>query len=146
MNVDSFVIRVAEPSDATEAARLFTQLGHTMSCEQVAERWQKFSTAGNTAFVVDRNDGSLAGVLTTSCTAVLHRTELVGRITTMIIDEPDRGRGLGRRLVESAEAHLLRLGCGLLEITSNDRLSDAHAFYGRLGYERTSIRFVKRLC
>ena len=48
-------------------------------------------------------------------------------------------------LVEAAEQWCARSGCELVEVTSNDRRTAAHAFYRHMGYERTSIRFFKKL-
>jgi hypothetical protein len=53
------------------------------------------------------------------------------------------GRASGGSLVAAAESLLANAGCGLLEITSNVRLTEAHSFYCHLGYEQTIFRFAK---
>ena len=139
------LIREANEQDAPELARLLTALGHATDAAQVRERWMPWHDAGNSALVAARADGSLSAVATLHCTWVLHRPAPVGRITALIVDEADRGKGIGRALVARAEKLLADSGCGMLEITSNQRLVDAHEFYRHLGFEETSARFMKKL-
>jgi GNAT superfamily N-acetyltransferase len=136
-------IRRATAADAAEVARLFTVLGHPTTAEEAAARWPRFEADGNLAFVAQRDDGTLGGVITIHHMTVLHRPKRVGRITGLVVDVVLRGRGVGKALVAAAEAELKGTGCGLLEVTSNLRRADAHAFYERLGYERTSLRLAK---
>ena len=138
-------LRRARASDAPELARLFTTLGHATVATDVAARWPQWATAGNSALVAVRSDGVLAGVVTLHQMLVLHRPRPVGRITALVVDASARGQGLGRALVDAAEAAFSDAGCGLLEITSNVRLNEAHTFYRHLGYEETSVRFAKVL-
>ena len=87
----------------------------------------------------------IVGAIGLHSTRTPHRTRPVGRIIVLVVSEPSRNRGFGRLLVEEAERRLAKLGCGLIEVTSHDRLGEAHAFYKHLGYERTSLRFAKPL-
>jgi GNAT superfamily N-acetyltransferase len=139
------VIREANEHDAPELARLLTALGHATGVHDLRTRWIPWRDEGNSALVAAREDGTLAGVATLHRTWVLHRSQPVGRITALIVDEADRGTGVGRALVTGAEQWLTDSGCGLVEITSNARLVDAHEFYRHLGYEQTSARFMKKL-
>ena len=138
-------IRSATPHDATELARLLTQLGHPTAPSDITANWDAWRNEHNDALVAPREDGTLAGVVTVHSMLVLHRRRPVGRITSLIVDAPVRGEGIGRALMTAAEAVLAARGCGLLEITSNARRTDAHAFYERLGYAKTSVRLAKEI-
>lgn len=139
------LIREANEQDAPELARLLTALGHPTDAEGVRARWHSWKAEGNSALVAARGDGTLSGLATVHKTWALHRPKPLARITSLVVDEPDRGRGIGRALVAAAEKWLADAGCGILEITSNHQRQDAHEFYRHLGYEQTSARFMKKL-
>jgi GNAT superfamily N-acetyltransferase len=138
-------IRGAHCDDAEEIARLLSQLGHLTTSQELVQRWPAWAEAGNSALVAPRADGTLAGLAVLHRMHVLHRPRPVGRVTALVVDLDVRERGLGRALVDAAEAACRAAGCGLMEITSHVRLVDAHGFYAHLGYERTSLRFAKTL-
>jgi GNAT superfamily N-acetyltransferase len=131
--------------DADELARLLTLLGHPTTAQEVRERWDVWTAERNEGFVAEREEGGLAGAVTLHRRRLLHRPLPVGRVTALIVDEDVRGRGIGRRLMDAAEESLGGAGCGIIELTSNLRLTAAHAFYQRLGYEQTGVRLAKTL-
>jgi GNAT superfamily N-acetyltransferase len=90
-------------------------------------------------------EGEVMACLSTSIMRVLHRPAPVGRISMMVVDERVRNRGIGAALVRAAERLLAERGCYMVEVTSHVRRTDAHRFYERLGYERTSVRLARTL-
>ncbi|MDW8804534.1 GNAT family N-acetyltransferase [Streptomyces scabiei] len=53
----------------------------------------------------------------------------------------ERGSGLGTQLIEWAVDSSRRLGCQLVQLTSDATRADAHRFYERLGFEATHVGF-----
>ena len=134
-------IRPARPGDAAGIAALLAKTRFAAAEREIAARLPRLKK--EPPLVAER--GAVIGFLTWHVTPVLHRPAPVGRITMLEIAEQERRRGTGRALVEAACERLRAKGCGLVEVTSNADLSGAHAFYRKLGFERTSYRFAKTL-
>jgi ribosomal protein S18 acetylase RimI-like enzyme len=137
-------IREAKPSDAGEIVKLNRLLGAEVSAKTV-QKGIKALARDRLAPLVATLDKNVVGVCSINLMMTIHRDCPVGRISHLVVAEQARGQGIGRMLTEAAEQRLKKLGCGMVEVTSNDRLAKAHAFYRHLGYERTSIRFMKKL-
>ena len=63
----------------------------------------------------------------------------------VLVAERARGLGVGRALIERAEAVGKSLGASRLMVTTHVRRADAHAFYERLGFEFTGRRYVRAI-
>lgn len=138
------MIRRAGGGDAEALARLIGQLGYEVSAGEVVDRLALMEAEGRAVLVAERG-GAVAGCLTTSVMRVLHRPAPVGRISMMVVEEALRGQGIGAALVRAAEEALAAQGCYMVEVTSNLKRTEAHRFYEKLGYERTSLRLAKEL-
>ena len=136
-------VREAMPRDAETMAALIAELGFQASAGDLRRRIAAFRKAGEPPLVAEQ--GGVIGCLTWHVMPALHRPAPVGRITMMVVAEKERWRGVGRALVEEAAARFAARGCGLIEVTRNIDLGPAHAFYRRLGFERTSYRFARPL-
>jgi len=137
-------LRDAKPSDADEIVRLNRLLGADIDAKVVRNSLKILARDDLTPLVATL-DKKVVGVCAISRMVTVHRDRPVGRISHLVVAEEARRRGIGRMLTEAAEERLKKLGCGMVEVTSNDRLTAAHAFYRHMGYERTSIRFMKKL-
>jgi ribosomal protein S18 acetylase RimI-like enzyme len=134
-------IRNARPADSASIALLLADLGFSATAGEIAERLPALKK--EPPLVAEQ--GEVIGIITWHVTPALHRPRPVGRITMMAVAKDERRRGIGRALVEAAFERLRAKGCGLVEVTSNADLSGAHAFYRKLGFERTSYRFARDL-
>jgi GNAT superfamily N-acetyltransferase len=137
-------VRQAEPRDCAVLSGLIGQLGYEAAEDDIAGRLAAIAAEGRVVLVAEL-DGAVVGCLSTSVMRVLHRPAPVGRISMMVVDAALRSRGIGAALVRAAEEALAAQGCYMSEVTSHLRRSEAHRFYEKLGYERTSVRLSRML-
>jgi ribosomal protein S18 acetylase RimI-like enzyme len=82
--------------------------------------------------------GSLALVIVSNLS---HKGTPYAIVENVIVDEKQRGKGIGEALIKHAIEEARRAGCYKVSLTSNKRRKDAHRFYERLGFGRTHEAF-----
>lgn len=137
-------IRDARADDAAAVARLLTELGYPSDAGAVDERLERLQVVGDRVLVAEV-DEDVVGVAHLQVTPALERDRPAAKLGVLVVDEAQRGRGIGRTLVEAAEAEARLRGCELLFLTTAERRDDAHAFYERVGLEQTGRRYSRTL-
>lgn len=137
-------VRAAQPGDAPRLVELIRALGHEIDEKMVRSNLARLKKLGETPLVAEL-DRDVVGLVGVHRMVTVHRPAPVGRMPVLVVAKAAQGHGIGRMLVVAAEHWCREKGCGLVEVTSNDRRAEAHAFYRHMGYERTSIRFMKKL-
>ncbi len=139
-------IREARSEDLEQVYRLIAEL------ELVEPDREAF------AAVFNRNLGRrdiCYGVAVKDCRAVgfvslhiqelLHHNGSIGEIQELIVTGECRGTGTGRRLMDWACGRAGRQGCLQLEVCCNRARPESHAFYERMGMDRSHYKFCKKL-
>lgn len=138
------VLREAKPSDAARIVELIRELEHEIDEKSVRKTIAMLKKAGELPLVATLGK-HVVGLIGRHLMVTIHRPAPVGRIPILVVASEARGQKIGRMLVDAVEQWCRKQGCQILEVTSNDRRTAAHAFYRHMGYERTSIRFMKKL-
>lgn len=138
------LIRPATVSDAEAIAGLLDELGYPASPASVLQKIQLLSAGDHDAVYVAEISGGVAGVIGLHTTELLHCSGRLGRITALVVSAKQRGSGIGKALVETADRYFQQQDCLRAEVTSGDQRRRAHAFYQSNGYAPNERRFVKR--
>lgn len=88
-----------------------------------------------TAMHVLEQDGRIVGCAQlTVVPGVARRALKRGIVEAVRIASDLRGQGLGRALIHAMIEEARRAGCGVVQLTSDKRRTDAHRFYQGLGF------------
>ena len=137
-------VRPVTADDAREVARLCTDLGYPSTRADILSR--AAGLPADHAVLVAERSGEVVGWIHVRASHLLvsaPRAEIAG----LMVDAPAQRDGVGRTLVEAAEAWARDRGLDSILVRSNVVREGAHAFYEALGYERTktSLNFTREL-
>lgn len=138
------LIREAKDHDLSSISTLLVEMGHAVDTETVRANLRAIQGLAPLfgIFVAVRGQ-AVVGVVSVFASPVLHRGDLVGRVSILAVDQSCLGQGIGSALLLHAETFLRGLGCGRIEIVSAAHRLEAHEFYRRRGYTQQGIRFLR---
>jgi GNAT superfamily N-acetyltransferase len=141
-------VRPAAPNDASALAELSSQLGYASSTQQVSYRLAEILGASDHIVLVAEisQQGAPARVAGWVHGFVQKTIESDASVEIggLVVDEEQRGLGLGRVLMEHIERWAREAGCSTVTVRSNVVRERAHAFYQRLGYATVKSQRVFR--
>jgi GNAT superfamily N-acetyltransferase len=143
--VNTLKIRKATTDDAPAIAQLSGQLGYPVEARVMRERLERFLQLEEHAVFVAE---------TTQVVGWIHCAEHelleVGRhaeIWGLVVADGQRGKGVGRQLIDAVERWTRSRGLDEISVRSNVIRPESHPFYERLGFSRykTQHAYRKRL-
>ena len=140
-----WIIRDAVAADALPIATLMTELGYTTTEAEMRTRLSTIGADSNFRTLVAATDTAVVGVAGVGIAPFYERNGTYGRLLALAVTEAYRSSGIGRVLVEAAEAWLIERGATAIVVGTGHHRRRAHRFYERAGYKSTGIRYVKEL-
>ena len=95
--------------------------------------------------IVGTAEGRVIGFLSLSIGDQLHHAGKIATVEELVLSFDQRGKGYGTMLLNRALAIARENRCKGIELTSNFSRTDAHAFYLRNGFKKSSFKFKKDL-
>ena len=137
-------IRPASDADSAAIASLLGELGYRATPAQVLDRLKSAPPLLSLHLVAETRSGIVA-FLSACRLSYFPDGSTLCRITAMVVSSVHRRTGVGTALIEAAAGYARQHGCSGLEVTSAEHRLEAHGFYVRNGFTRTSSRFYRAL-
>ncbi len=141
-------IRIAVTQDFPGVLSLFHQLwpGRVLNEPAMKTVFERGLNSNTDLYLCAELDGHLIGF---SAYAIMNNFWQEGRIAyvyAMIVDEEQRGKGIGSELLKTAFVHAQKSGCKRIELDSGFPREKAHRFYmEKMGFEKRAFLFSRDL-
>jgi len=141
---EGYTIRQAVESDAVSVKCLLEELENREFDQAIFDRiYAEYLEAPLTLMkVAVSSETEIVGFISCKGQSLLHHEGMVFEIQELIVTEAHQGNGIGRKLVAALKPDLEKLGAISLEVTSNKRRKEAHAFYQSVGFLNSHEKFT----
>ena len=136
------ILRRATEADAKHAASLLTELGYPSTEADARDRLVRSLRSATSYCLVAEVAAEVVGLISAELVFYFPTGSTICRITSLVVSSQHRGHGLGQKLLTAAIDFAREHHCSGLELTSAEGRVDAHRFYRRLGFSRTSFRIL----
>ena len=100
----------------------------------------------NNELIVAELDGAVVGTLQLTFTPSLSfQGGKRATVESVRVDEPHRGKGIGREMMLWAIGRAKERGCVSMQLTTNADRADAHRFYENLGFKASHVGMKLKL-
>jgi GNAT superfamily N-acetyltransferase len=138
-------MRAALPADAPAIAKLCDQLGYPSTADQVTHRLRRLEQdSADVVLVATLSGGEIVGWIHVGVVLRV-MAEPFAEICGLVVDEPHRGTGIGRAMLDAATRWAGENGCTRMRIRSNVLRQQTHRVYTDLGYELSKTQHVFNL-
>lgn len=145
-------IRLATATDEVAVLDLLEQLfeppGRTpvdYTRERARAHFRKYLAHADAGVLLAEGGGQAVGLASVYVDIPSMRYGLRCWVEDLVVDKSQRGRGVGRRLLDAATAWARDHGCSHLELDSGMGRKDAHRFYLAQGMTQSGLSFSRQI-
>jgi GNAT superfamily N-acetyltransferase len=138
-------IREARREDSEAVAELLGELGYPTDRTRFERRLERIQRDPRSRLFVATVNDRVAGLAGFHLLPLVEHDEPGCQLTALVVGKAYRRTGVGSELVRTVEREALARGGARLLVNTAKHRGDAHAFYERLGFEATGLRFIKSL-
>ena len=144
LGTKKLIVRRAQITDAPRVAELSATLGYPVAREIMEQRLERvLGLETHAVFVAETSANEVVGWTHAAEQEILEAGCLC-EIWGLVVAEGQRGRGVGRHLIEAVELWALARGLGEISVRSNVVRIESHPFYERMGYVRFKTQHAYR--
>lgn len=139
------IIRKCELSDITSVYELIkNELNYPkITKSDVLKRFELMNSLENYSVLVAENDGMICGFISTVKEISLEVDGEFLRVIGLAVKKEYQRCGIGAALLRAVEKTALENKFGVITLSSNFKRTEAHKFYEKQGYIKTSFTFKK---